>query len=342
MSTNNNGTMYTFGNIIGNNINIKETINYSRKIASRNSSVLILGDTGTGKELFAQSIHNESKFVNGPFIALNCAAIPDSLVESTLFGTVEGAFTGAKNTEGLLSQANNGTIFLDEINSMNLDAQAKLLRFLQNKTIRSIGGKTQKKINCRVICAVNKNIENEIKENKIREDLYYRLSTITINLPPLVDRIDDIPVLSNFFIRKYNKEFDTNIVGIDDALESKLMHYSWPGNIRELEHLIESAMNMVEPEEVYLSLDHLSPYQQNRISSSKQTTKSNNSSNDIITFSEDKTLKEILEDVERSVILSRLTKNKGNISQTANDLGVFRQALQYRIKKYEIDESEYN
>lgn len=341
MSTDNNGTLYTFEDIIGNNINIIETINYSKKIASRNSSVLILGDTGTGKEVFAQSIHNESKFANGPFIALNCAAIPDSLVESTLFGTVEGAFTGAKNTEGLLAQANNGTIFLDEINSMNLDAQAKLLRFLQDKAIRSIGGKTQKKINCRVICAVNRNIEAEIKDKKIREDLYYRLSTITISLPPLVDRIDDIAVLSNFFVRKYNKEFETNIIGIDDALEAKLIRYNWPGNVRELEHLIESAMNMVEHGDVYLSLHHLSPYQQNRISSSKQTNKINNSNNDNIAFSEHKTLKEILEDVERSVILSRLTKNNGNISQTANDLGVFRQALQYRIKKYEIDESEY-
>lgn len=335
-----NGTLYTFNDIIGSNEKFVDIINYSKKIASKNSSVLILGCTGTGKELFAQSIHNESRFSNGPFIALNCAAIPNTLVESTLFGTVEGAFTGAKNTEGLLSQANNGTVFLDEINSMNLDAQAKLLRFLQDKTIRSIGGKYQNKISCRLICAVNKNIEDEIKANKIREDLYYRLSTITINLPPLIDRIDDITILSKFFIDKFNLEFCTNIEGLDNDLIKKLTNYNWPGNVRELEHVLESAMNMVSSDDKLLSSTHLSPYLMQRLSS--QSLVSKNKINDSsIDFDKNKTLREILDCIERSVIVSRLHNNQGNISQTANDLGIFRQALQYRIKKYDISEQEY-
>lgn len=341
--TKQNGTIYTFKNIIGTNKKFVDIINYSNKIASKNSSVLILGDTGTGKELFAQSIHNASSFSNGPFIALNCAAIPDTLVESTLFGTNEGAFTGAKNTEGLLSQANNGTIFLDELNSMNLDAQSKLLRFLQDKTIRSVGGKIQKKISCRVICAVNKNIDDELKDKKIREDLYYRLSTITIELPPLVDRMDDIEVLSKFFISKYNQEFETNIEDLDEGLKSKLFTYNWPGNVRELEHLIENAMNIVDVEDKYLSYDHLSPYLKERISSNDSANfiNSSNSNNDTLCLPTDKTLREILDFVERSVIVNKLRNNNGNISQTANDLGIFRQALQYRIKKYDINEDEY-
>lgn len=335
-----NGTLYTFRDIIGSNEKFLDIISYSKKIASRNSSVLILGSTGTGKELFAQSIHNESTFSKGPFIALNCAAIPDTLVESTLFGTVEGAFTGAKNTDGLLYQANNGTIFLDEINSMNLDAQAKLLRFLQDKTIRSIGGKHQKKISCRVICAVNKNIEDEIKANKIREDLYYRLSTITISLPPLIDRIDDVYILSKFFIDKFNLDFCTNIKDLDSDLIKNLISYSWPGNVRELEHVIESAMNMVSSYDDILSSIHLSPYLIQRLSSKPLVNKDSVDSSNI-DFDKNKTLREILDLVERSVIVSRLHDNQGNISQTSNDLGIFRQALQYRIKKYDICEDEY-
>lgn len=334
----NSGAYYTFENIIGNNKELKKTVDFAHKVALNNSSVLLLGETGTGKELFAQSIHNASRFSNGPFIAVNCAAIPSTLVESILFGTSEGAFTGAKNTKGLLHQAHNGTLFLDEINSMNLDAQSKLLRFLQDKIIRSLGDNKQTQIHCRIISAINKSIEDEIDSGNIRSDLYYRLSTVTIRIPPLSQRMDDIPILSNFFINKYKSEFHSSVEKIDPLLIESFMHYNWPGNIRELEHVIESAMNMISSDEKVLTQKHLSTYLQQRILS-MDTCDKKKSPNFI--FSNKKKLHEILDDIERQVIIERLSKNQGNITQTAEDLGLFRQALQYRIKKYKIEKSEY-
>ena len=329
-----NGTYYTFNSIIGENENFKRTLNFAYKIARNNSSVLIIGETGTGKELFAQSIHNASTFANGPFIAVNCAAIPDNLVESVLFGTVEGAFTGAKNNQGLLYQANNGTIFLDELNSLNLDSQAKLLRFLQDRTIRSVGDNKEKKVFCRVISAVNKDIEQEIKDNKIREDLYYRLATVVLNIPPLIERTSDIPVLTRFFIEKYKENFDASIIDLDDDLMELLMKYNWPGNVRELEHVIESAMNLVDSDERILRITHLSTYLQQKLSLSNT---SDIKEEPLEKYSSDEPLHEILAEVEKQVIMERLLKNQGNITQTAKDLGIFRQALQYRIKKHDID-----
>lgn len=334
----NSGAYYTFENIIGNNKELKKTVDFAHKVALNNSSVLLLGETGTGKELFAQSIHNASRFSNGPFIAVNCAAIPSTLVESILFGTSEGAFTGAKNTKGLLHQAHNGTLFLDEINSMDLDVQSKLLRFLQDKIIRSLGDHKQTQIHCRIISAINKSIEGEIDSGNIRSDLYYRLSTVTIRIPPLSQRMDDIPILSNFFINKYKSEFHSSAEKIDPLLIESFMHYNWPGNIRELEHVIESAMNMISSDEKVLTQKHLSTYLQQRILSI-DTCDKKNSPNFI--FSNKKKLHEILDDIERQVIIERLSKNQGNITQTAEDLGLFRQALQYRIKKYKIEKSEY-
>lgn len=333
-----NDTIYTFENIIGNNKNLIKTIDFAHKIARNSSSVLIIGETGTGKELFAQSIHNESNFANGSFIAINCAAIPDTLIESVLFGTEQGAFTGAKNNEGLLYQAQNGTIFLDEINSLNFDSQAKLLRFLQDKNVRSVGGTKHRKISCRIISAVNKDIEEEIKLGKIREDLYYRLATVVLHIPPLIERIDDIPVLTKYFIGKYSDEFNNKINEVDDELMELFMNYNWPGNVRELEHVLESAMNLVEEDEKTLKLKHLSTYLQRKF-----LTISNYNVKEEIkeAYSSEKPLHEILEEVERQIIIERLSKNQGNISQTSKELGIFRQALQYRIKKYMIDEHEY-
>lgn len=332
-----NNTLYTFENIIGNNKNMKDTIEFAHKIAHKNSSVLIVGETGTGKELFAQSIHNESNFANGPFIAINCAAIPDTLVESVLFGTVQGAFTGAKNNEGLFLQAQNGTIFLDEINSLNLDSQAKLLRFLQDRTIRSVGDNKLRRVLCRIISAVNKDIEKEVKSNRIRTDLYYRLSAVVLHIPSLKERIDDVPLLAKHFINKYNKEFNNNITEVDNDLMGLFMNYNWPGNVRELEHVLESAMNLVEEDEKILGLNHLPAYLQRKFSTARVS--SNKEKGGI--YDSEKPLQDILDEVERQIIVERLSKNHGNISQTSKELGIFRQALQYRIKKYMINEHEY-
>lgn len=345
-----NPAFYTFKNIVGNNKDLITAIDFGHRIACHNSSVLLIGETGTGKELFAHSIHNESTFAKGPFIALNCAAIPDTLMESVLFGTVEGAYTGAKNTEGLLLQANNGTIFLDEINSLNMESQAKLLRFLQDKTIRSVGDNKQRKISCRIISAVNKDSDMEAKSSGLRSDLYFRLSTVELHIPPLRKRKDDIPVLTNHFIRKFSAEFENTITQADNRLIELLMNYSWPGNIRELEHVIESAMNFVEVGETTLGLRHLSAHLHRKLAAAGTADQAGNQASPAQTdpyaarpnlYPSEKTLHEILDAVEREVIIERLIKNAGNISQTSKELGIFRQALQYRIKKYLINEREY-
>lgn len=345
-----NPAFYTFKNIVGNNKDLMTAIDFGHRIARHNSSVLLIGETGTGKELFAHSIHNESTFAQGPFIALNCAAIPDTLMESVLFGTVEGAYTGAKNTEGLLLQANNGTIFLDEINSLNMESQAKLLRFLQDKAIRSVGDNKQRKISCRIISAVNRDTDMQAKTSGLREDLYFRLSTVELHIPPLRHRKDDIPILTNHFVRKFSLEFGNSIAEVDQKLIQLLINYSWPGNIRELEHVIESAMNFVEVGETTLGLRHLSTHLHRKLAATETMSTTDNSESfastdtNVLTsnyYSEDKTLHEILDAVEREVIIKRLIKNQGNISQTSKELGIFRQALQYRIKKYLIDEGEY-
>ncbi len=351
-STKDNGAnqaFYTFKNIIGNNKDLITAIDFGHKIARHNSSILLIGETGTGKELFAHSIHNESVFSDGPFIALNCAAIPETLVESVLFGTVEGAYTGAKNNEGLLLQANKGTIFLDEINSLNMDSQAKLLRFIQDRTIRSVGDNKQQKISCRIISAVNRDVDLEVKANRLREDLYFRLATVELHIPPLRDRKDDIPVLTNHFIQKFSAEFGNNIARTHHRLMELLISYSWPGNIRELEHVIESAMNFVDTDETTLGLHHLSSHLQRKLTETGDFDPVD-TEDDLIearlnlsafSYASEKTLHEILDGVEREVIIDRLIKNQGNISQTSKELGIFRQALQYRIKKYKIDEREY-
>lgn len=323
-----NGTRFSFADIIGNSDVIKQVIAAAQKIARNNSSVLIYGETGTGKELFAQSIHNASLYADGPFIAINCAAIPETLLESLLFGTVKGAFTGAVEAPGLFEQAENGTLFLDELNSMGLHLQAKLLRVIQDKSIRRIGDNTQRTVNCRIISSTNKDPLEAVRDGQIRQDLYYRLSAVTLHLPPLRERIEDVAVLSSYFLQKYNKQFGTSIVSISEQLLDLFMKHPWPGNVRELEHVIESAMNMVDSEEKTLTLSHLPLYLRKRFTGQIHNYQAQ--------VKPSGKLNEILQEVEKKIIEDTLRKNGGNISQTAQDLGIFRQALQYRIKRYNI------
>lgn len=219
-----------------------------RKISNSSSTVLITGETGTGKGLLAKALHFESSRANNPFIQVNCASIPESLFESELFGYEEGAFTGAKKggKPGRFELAQRGTIFLDEIGEMPLPMQAKLLKVLQEYTIERVGGITSTPVDVRVIAATNKNLEDLIKEKKFREDLYYRLNVIPINLPPLRDRNEDILLLTNVFLKKYNLRLNKNISGFSKNVMDIFISYSWPGNIRELENVIEYAVNMAD------------------------------------------------------------------------------------------------
>lgn len=238
--------LYTLDDIKGNSNIILTLKKRIKSIAKSNSTVLITGESGTGKELFAQAIHNESKHSSGPFVAVNCAGIPETLLESELFGYEEGAFTGARKggKPGKFELANGGTLFLDEIGDMPLHLQAKLLRVLQERTVERIGSLSPIPLDVRIIAATNKNLEDEVENKKIREDLYYRLNVIPIQIPPLRERIEDIELLAMFFLNKFAQTLGKNISGFSPLALELLKSYPWPGNIRELENVIEYAVNV--------------------------------------------------------------------------------------------------
>ena len=323
------GAMFLLDDIIGNST-IKKITTEARNIARRNSPVLIVGETGTGKELFAQGIHNASLHSKGPFIPINCAAIPDTLLESLLFGTVKGAFTGATETPGLFEQAEDGTIFLDEINSMSISLQAKLLRLLQDKSVRRLGSSAQIPLNCRIISATNMDPIEAIEKQLIRSDVYFRLATVTLNVPPLRERKEDISVLVMHFIKKCNIEFGLFINNISEELLSLFEQYYWPGNVRELENFIEGAMNFVQNKDRILKLHHLPEYFRERLFQRKDLQKS---------FIHNGTLQSVLSETEKTMIESILIQNKGNITKTSQELGISRQNLHHKLKALGISNS---
>jgi arginine utilization regulatory protein len=327
---------FTFDNIIGNSPIINEVIENAKRATRTSSYVLIVGETGTGKELFAQSIHNGSNRLSAPFISQNCAALPDNLIESLLFGTKRGAFTGAIDTPGLFEQANGGTLLLDEINSLNLNLQAKLLRVLQEKTIRRIGDTKDTPVDVRVIANINEDPIDAIANNHLRKDLYYRLGVVSIFIPPLRERKEDIPILVQHFIEKYNERFHMDVKGLSEEVEQSFHEYDWHGNIRELEHIIEAAMNIMMDDEKIL-YSHL-PYQYRSKMQMKERMAPISS---VDTFIKEQTeiavpLKDQMELFEKSYIEYVLKKNDFNISRSSKLLGLSRQSLQYRMKKLKI------
>jgi transcriptional regulator with PAS, ATPase and Fis domain len=253
---------YTFKDIVGTSNAISECVTLARRVAANLSTVLLMGETGTGKELFAHSIHNESARCNHPFVALNCAALPASLADSILFGYEGGSFTGAKKDGdvGIFEQANGGTVFLDEISEMSLDLQTKLLRVLQEKEVVRVGGRKKISIDVRIISASNKSLETLLEKNEFRQDLYYRLHVVEIVIPPLRRRTEDIPALIDSFLFTLNRLIGTSVAGVSrDALDI-LRNYHWPGNIRELYNCIERGLNLVTGEnERILQVEHLPP-----------------------------------------------------------------------------------
>ena len=240
--------------IIGHSHKMVEAVEVMKKVTSSSVNVLILGESGTGKELAARAIHYNGPRRTRPFIAINCAAIPENLIESELFGHEPGAFTGAISRNiGLFESANAGTIFLDEVGDLPALTQSKILRVLQDKEIRRVGSRESIKVNVRIVSATNKDLEKAIMNKSFREDLYYRLKVITINLPPLRERREDISELVAFFIKKYNREFGKRIKGIEEAAMKALREYHWPGNIRQLEAVLERAIIMCETQNISLN-----------------------------------------------------------------------------------------
>jgi arginine utilization regulatory protein len=326
-------TKYTFDSIIGNSEPIQDVIEASKRATRTNSSVLIIGETGTGKELFAQSIHNGSIRSKKAFVSQNCAALPDNLIEGLLFGTKKGAFTGAIERPGLFEQAEGGTILLDEINSLHPALQAKLLRAIQEKTIRRVGDTKDTKVDVRIIATINEDPIDAVADNRLRKDLYYRLSVVSIFIPPLKDRKEDIPLLVQSFIEKYNSLFDMHVNGIEKDVLTHFNTYDWPGNVRELEHVIEGALNSMEYEG-FISYNHL-PIQYRKRTKMKALQALD--IEELTSNTRAKTLKEFVHDTEAYYINKILNKHNGNISHTAKFLGISRQSLQYRLRKLKVD-----
>ncbi len=323
--TNKNGTMYTFDNIKSENKKMKDLIKEAQSVALMHTNVLIIGETGTGKELFAQSIHNFGQNQNEPFIAINCAAIPENLLESTLFGTVKGSYTGAVDRVGLFEAAKKGTLFLDEVNSLPITLQTKLLRAVEEKLIRKIGGLSTIPVNCRIICAVNKNPAELIKKNILREDFYYRIAGAIINIPPLRERDKDIIYLSYYFINKYKELLGKKIESLSYELQQSLTNYQWPGNVRELEHIIQSAM--IKADGKQLSVEHLPDFFIDSLIDHEDLKYCTDSA---------QSLPKMLNTIEERILRKSLLKNSWNLTKTSKELGIIRQSLNYRIKKLDI------
>lgn len=316
---------YTFSDLHTNNPQFLQIKHKAEKLAKSDSPILVYGESGTGKELFVQAIHNASYRSNGPFIAQNCAAIPENLLESILFGTSKGSYTGAVDRPGLFELANGGTLFLDELNSMPYDLQAKLLRVLEDGAVRRVGSTTIQSVNVRVISAMNVFPGAAMDQNQLRTDLFYRLNVLTFQLTPLRDRKEDILYLSNMFINQYNNLLHKQINGMDTDISVTFLHHTWPGNVRELKHTIEYMMNVCEGQ--YLTLNDLPVMLQQQKPSDRELTGPKRSS-----F----VLREQLMMVEQELISEALAACEGNIQKAAKLLEIPRQTLQYKIKKLNI------
>lgn len=323
-----NGTTYNFSDLIGSSKEMTKLIKEAQSIAWLENNVLIVGNTGTGKEMFAQGIHNYGKRSEEPFVGINCSAIPENLLESILFGTVKGAFTGAVESNGLFLEAKGGTLFLDELNSMPITMQTKLLRVIQERRVMPVGGDKTFPINCRIISAMNEDPSILIKNGKLREDLFYRIAGFNLYLPSLHERKKDIFDLSDFFIAEFNVSMGKDILGLSKELKKVMAKYNWPGNVRELQHLIENMMVRAEEGADSLRISNIPDYLQEKILGA----------NAIISINEDKeSLTETLNSVEKRIIKEALSKNDWNVSQTSRELGIIRQSLIYRIKRLEIE-----
>ena len=297
-----------------------------RDVAPLDSSVLIYGETGTGKELVAESLHSEGRRSGKPFVSQNCAAIPANLLESLFFGTEKGCYTGALTRKGLLEEADGGTLFLDEINSMETGLQAKLLKVLEEKKVRRLGGSRDIPFDVRIVAAVNEEPAKLIREHRLREDLYYRLGVVRITLPPLRKRVGDIPLLIRYFIDQYNRKMKRSVRGISDQALRRLERYSWPGNVRELQNVIEGAFASARSE--LLVLDHMEDaleYQE--VSLAEESREGD--------IDPGFSLTKALEQYERE-LLHKAMEQSSSISQAARLLGLSRQNLKYKLQKYNL------
>jgi transcriptional regulator with PAS, ATPase and Fis domain len=312
---------HSFGNIIGENAQMQEIYNLLKMVSETFSTVLIQGETGTGKELVARAIHYNSPRKDQPFIKVSCAALPETLLESELFGYKKGAFTGAiKDKPGKFELAHGGTIFLDEVGEISIPIQSKLLTVLEDREFEPLGGTETVKVDVRIIAATNRNLKEAVEKGQFREDLYYRLNVIPIILPPLRERSDDISLLVNYFIVKFNQKMGKEIISVSSRAMALIMDYPWPGNVRQLEHALEHAF--IHCSQRIIEVEHL-PQE--------------------IRGGETNLVKMVLgsskpfDEVERQVILETLRQNHGNQEKTAQALRISRTTLWRKLKKYAIN-----
>ncbi|SEA56196.1 arginine utilization regulatory protein [Desulfuromusa kysingii] len=336
--------LFTFDDIICCSDQMAKTIKLAQRISKTDASVLIVGETGTGKELIAQSIHSFYKDKSQPFVAVNCAAIPETLLESILFGSTKGAYTDAVDKQGLFEEAHGGTIFLDELHTLSIEMQAKLLRVLETKTIRKVGGDKTIPVNVRVISAMNTNPIKAIKESKLKADLFYRIAVITIQIPPLSERgITDIKLLSNHFIKLMNNKLGLSIEGCSEATLNIFSNYKFPGNCRELSHIIEHSANMIDENERLIEPYHLPYYISESLSGGINTPSSPHpqlkpSQYEIGDYKiiHQKALNDFNDKFNTEYLTYVLKEFSGNISKAARAINVSRQHLHGLVTKYKI------
>ena len=326
-----NKSRFSLDNIVGRSKPVRDVLEMIRRLAQAGASTLLVqGESGTGKDLVSRAIHFESNRRDSPFFALNCAAIPETLIETELFGHEKGAFTDAKTMKkGVFEMADGGTVFLDEISEMQLNLQSKFLRVLEDQTFRRVGGVKDISVDVQVVASTNRNLETAVKEGKFREDLFYRLSVVPILIPPLRDRKEDIPLLVEHFIQRYNQQFRKNVKGITSEGMKLMINYSWPGNVRELKNAIERAM--ILEDHGMIDVAHL-PI---RISDPSSAVPLTRAAGDYLVKLPPEGAG--LEDVERQLIEQALSSANGNKTKASRLLKISRDTLRYKVKKYNLE-----
>ena len=325
--------LYSTNDLISKSAVMEELKQMIQRVSSTNSTVLIYGETGTGKELVAQSIHTAGRRASERFIAQNCAAIPENLLESILFGSVKGSYTDARDKPGLMEIANGGTIFLDEVHAMGWSVQAKLLKALEEKKVYRVGGTEPIPVDVRVIAAVNKSPQQCVEEGLLREDLYYRLKVVQLNVPPLRERQEDIRSLLQYFIAFFNKKMNKNIQGASAEVLTFFEHYSWPGNVRELKNAVEGAFNFCSGKEI--QLEDIDTYEEEIEAVQQKLAEAEARCLEARTFS----LKKYMKEYEREILQSVVEESRSFV-EAAERLGISKQNLYYKMKELGIIKQE--
>lgn len=325
--------------MVGNTPAMRELLDLVKKIAPTDSTVLVSGESGCGKELIARAIHSASYRTSGPFVAVNCSAFSENLLESELFGHRRGSFTGAvEDRKGVFVNAHGGTLFLDEVADMSLKTQVKILRALEERKVIPVGGDEEIPVDVRVIAATNKNLEEEVATGRFREDLFYRLNVIPAHLPPLRERLDDIPLLSGHFLARYAEKMSSQVESLSLKAQKSLMEYSWPGNVRELENVIQRHVALADGVEI-TEIDIGSPSTENLPEKLQETVFSGagGGTHEFLDIPQEGiVLDHILEDIERNLLAQALDRTGGNLTKAAKILGMSYRSIRYKVKKLQV------